>query len=457
MSEQHDMQRQSFMPDEKTFKRRLQARTRRGEIGKVIFYSSIIVAIVVLITLFVSIFNEAFGTIAVEEEITVAELSEMGLVPEGQTLNDLDSAALVNILEEEASGGLRKLIRDELSVVEATAFTSLSADEALGNAIVPEEVADLPIGASFPIEFQRQILIDNLSRDRLEQLVVSEVIGREVVNSWPLYDTIFAFDSIQAEAAEENPNAEIIRFYSWLNSDFITTPMSSEPGNAGIRTALLGSIYMMTLVVLFSVPVGVGAAIYLNEYAGHSLLNRVIETNVRNLAAVPSIIYGLLGLSIFVRGFFVPITSGRTIISAALTLSLLILPIIIAASQEALRAVPNTIREASYGLGATKWQTIWRQVLPTAIPGILTGVIIAISRAVGETAPLIVVGAASFAVADPTLTSRFTALPIQVYQWTALPQDQFRDIAAAAIVMLLILNIGLNAVAIILRERYSNR
>jgi phosphate transport system permease protein len=201
-------------------------------------------------------------------------------------------------------------------------------------------------------------------------------------------------------------------------------------------------------------PIGVGAAIYLEEYATKNRLNSLIQININNLAGVPSIIYGLLGLTIFVRALG-SITQGRSLLSAALTMALLILPLIIINAQEAIRAVPDSLRQASYGVGATKWQTIWHHVLPVALPGILTGNILAMSRAIGETAPLVIVGAAAFAVADPTGPfSTFTALPIQIYGWTARPQQEFKIIAAAAIIVLLIVLLSLNSVAIILRNRF---
>lgn len=410
--------------------------------------------------------------------------------------------------------------------------------------------------------------------------------------------------SVERDFADSENPIEIVRYHSWIDGRFLQDPMSSVPAQAGIRTAFIGSIIMMVIVILVSLPIGVGAAIYLEEYAKDNILaripfinvNKVIETNVRNLAGVPSIIYGMLGLAIFVRvlapftsgvAFGVNVTppptsrienllqepdileiqleldtnyqitnftgaewltdsdaqalvnlyrrlgtpsinntgnislerteaaiadlfgvqildavptnadplgyervaagfielntlpmsveqfealgqqlrritgftvSGRTILSAALTLALLILPVIIINSQEALRAVPNALREASYGLGATKWQTIWQTVLPASIPGIMTGTILAVSRAVGETAPLIVVGASTFLLTDPTGPfSQFTVLPIQIFQWTARPQEQFQFIAAAAIIILLSLVLVLNAVAIIIRNRFSTR
>ena len=229
----------------------------------------------------------------------------------------------------------------------------------------------------------------------------------------------------------------------------------------------MGSLFLIAVAILFSLPVGLGAAIYFEEFAVDNWLNRLLKTNINNLAGVPSIIYGILGLAIFVR-LWEPVTSGailsgvdavslngRTILSGGLTLGLLVLPIVIINSQEALRGVPYTIREASYGVGATKWQTVWSHVLPNAIPGIMTGAILAISRAFGETAPLVVIGASTYIVYDPaSIFSKFTALPIQIYQWTSRPQDEFRNLAAASILVLLVLLLGMNTLAIYLRNRY---
>jgi phosphate transport system permease protein len=227
-------------------------------------------------------------------------------------------------------------------------------------------------------------------------------------------------------------------------------------------------VILITLVV--ALPIGVGAAIYLEEYAERNRINRLIETNINNLAGVPSIIYGMLGLAVFVR-MLEPLTSGklfgvvdgstangRTVLSAGLTLALLVLPLIIINAREALRAVPVSLRHAGFGLGATKWQVIWHHVLPVALPGILTGIILALSRAIGETAPLVVVGASTFIALDPNGPfAKFTTLPAQIYQWTGRPQQEFHHLAAAAIVVLLVLLLSLNAVAIWLRNRYSVR
>jgi phosphate transport system permease protein len=302
------------------------------------------------------------------------------------------------------------------------------------------------------------------------QLINADVIKPTVRQSWNLWESIFNRDEVFLEASQSYPAADV-RFRRWLTADFITSPQSSYPEIAGVRTAILGTLWVVGIAVLFSFPLGVGAAIYLEEYAAKdSRINRLIQTNINNLAGVPSIIYGLLGLAVFVRALE-PITSGalfgisdvsvangRTILSAGLTLGLLGLPVIIISAQEAIRAVPGSLRQASYGLGATRWQTVRSHVLPNAIGGILTGVILSMSRIIGETAPLVVIGASTFITTDPTGPfSKFTSLPSQIYQWTARPQDTFRDIAAAAIIALLVLLFLLNATAIYLRNRYSKR
>jgi phosphate transport system permease protein len=304
------------------------------------------------------------------------------------------------------------------------------------------------------------------SQENVLALVIDRVVEPEVVQSWPLNESLFQRAEIEAAVAAETPEARL-EWKSWLSLGFLSRTMSSDPARAGVRTALLGSLWMMAITLAVAFPVGVASAVYLEEYAGRGRINRVIQTNIDNLAGVPSIIYGMLGLAIFVRAlgpltsgevFGVTDTNGRTILSAGLTMALLILPVIIINAQEAIRAVPGSLREAAFGLGATKWQTVWGHVLPYALPGILTGTILALSRAIGETAPLIVVGASTFIVADPTGPfSKFTALPIQIYNWTSRPQDQFRDIAAAAILVLLATLLSINAAAILLRNRFSRR
>jgi phosphate transport system permease protein len=239
-----------------------------------------------------------------------------------------------------------------------------------------------------------------------------------------------------------------------LSWSFLTNFASRFPERAGVKAALAGSAWILGLTAVISFPISVAAAIYLEEYAPRGWVTRIIQTNIANLAGVPSIVYGILGLALFVRtlGF------GRSVISGALTLSLLIMPVIIMAAQEAIRAVPRTIREAAYGLGATRWQVVSHQVLPMALPGVLTGTILALSRAIGETAPLIMVGAVGFLAFTPkTLTDQFTVLPLQIYNWVSRPQDEFRQLAATGIIVLLALLLTMNAIAIILRNRAQVR
>src|SRR5215208_6569815 len=242
-----------------------------------------------------------------------------------------------------------------------------------------------------------------------------------------------------------------------LSWDFLTSFPSVSPENSGIYPALLGSLWLLGLTALFSVPLGVGAAVYLEEYASDTWLTRLIEVNISNLAGVPSIIYGLLGLGIFVN-LLGPVTGGQSLISGALTLSLLILPIIIIATREALRSISDSVREGGMALGATKWEVIWGHLLPMALPGTLTGAILALSRAVGETAPLIVVGAATYITFAPDgPLSRYSALPIQIYYWISQPQPGFQAAAAAGIVVLMAVLVLSNSVAIFLRNRYQTR
>jgi phosphate transport system permease protein len=240
-----------------------------------------------------------------------------------------------------------------------------------------------------------------------------------------------------------------------LSWSLLTDPPSSQPEIAGAGPAVLATIYMMFLLIAIAVPIGIGTALYLEEYAnGERWYNRLLEINIQNLAAVPSIIWGILGLAFLVRG---PIGIGRVLLAGALILTLLVLPTIIIAAREAIRAVPSSIREGGLALGATKWQVIWRQVLPGAAPGIATGSILALSRAIGETAPLIMIGAVTYIAFNPTLLGPFTALPIQIYQWVRLPQPEFKLLAAAAIIVLLVILLTMNAFAIWLRNRYQKR
>lgn len=235
-----------------------------------------------------------------------------------------------------------------------------------------------------------------------------------------------------------------------ISLHFLSSFASRFPERAGIRAPLAGTLWLLGLTAVLAVPVSVGAAIYLEEYATRTWFTRMVRANITNLAGVPSIVYGILGLALFVRAMDL----GRSVISGALTLSFLILPIIIVATQEALRRVPKGVREAAYGLGATRWEVIRFQVLPQAIPGILSGVILALARAAGETAPLIMVGAVTFIAFTPeAATDPYTALPVQIFHWVTRSQDGFRGLAAAGIIVLLTLILSLNGLAVILRNR----
>jgi len=394
----------------------LQKRHRDSKIWRTFFYASTAAAIIILAILILSIVNQAFGLVVLKNTVEPDKISS---VP----LEQLSSQDLIKILKKNLTSNRYKTID-----------------------------RDMPFTAR--------------SQADLVDLVIAEVVKPTVVDSYHLDVSILHRNEIMARAAEKYPNGHV-EFHSWLNPEFITRSMSSTPELAGVRTAIFGSLWIILITVLVAFPTGVGAAIYLEEYAASNRINKIIQTNIDNLAGVPSIIYGILGLAIFVRGlgYFTGggflgsgETGGRTILSAGLTMALLILPILIINAQEAIRAVPRSLREASYGLGATKWQTIWHHVLPSALPGILTGTILAISRAIGETAPLILVGASSFINRDPSsVFSRFTALPIQIYNWTTRPQDEFRNIAAAAILVLLVLLLSLNAFAILMRNRFTRR
>jgi phosphate transport system permease protein len=239
-----------------------------------------------------------------------------------------------------------------------------------------------------------------------------------------------------------------------INWKFLTSLPSRIPARAGIYTAMMGSVWILVFTALIAFPVGVGAGIYLEEYAKKSWLSKLLEINISNLAGVPSIIYGLLGLEIFAR----VMKMGSSVLAGSLTLALLILPIIIVATRESIKAVPQSIRDASYAMGASKWQTIYHQVLPASFGGILTGVILALSRAVGEAAPLIVVGALAYVPFAPkTPMDEFSVLPIQIFNWISRPQHGFIINAAAAIIILLVITFGMNGIAIYLRSRWQKR
>jgi phosphate transport system permease protein len=241
---------------------------------------------------------------------------------------------------------------------------------------------------------------------------------------------------------------------SWLNLNFLSSFPSRFPERAGIKSALAGTLWLISLVAFISIPVGVATAIYIEEFTSQGRLSRFIDLNISNLAGVPSIVYGIIGLTIFVRG----LELGRSLISGALTMSLLILPVIIIASREAIKTVPMSIRSAAFALGATRWQAVWSHVLPASFPGILTGVILALSRAIGETAPLIMIGALTYVAFVPEgPMDSFTALPIQIFNWISRPQEEFHQLAAAGIIVLLVVLLAMNSIAIFIRHKMEKK
>ena len=240
----------------------------------------------------------------------------------------------------------------------------------------------------------------------------------------------------------------------WLDLQFLSDFPSRFPAKAGIHSALIGTLWLISLTALFSVPIGIGAGLYLEEFTKKSRISQFVDLNISNLAGVPSIVYGMLGLVIFVRWF----EFNQSVLAGSLTMSLLILPVIIISTREALRAVPNTIRQAAFALGATRWQTIYAHVLPAAFPGILTGIILALSRAIGETAPLIMIGALTYVAFVPDgPMDDFTALPIQIFNWASRPQQQFHELAAAGILVLLFVLLLMNSIAVFIRHRLEKK
>ncbi|MBT5469681.1 MAG: phosphate ABC transporter permease PstA [Nitrospina sp.] len=240
----------------------------------------------------------------------------------------------------------------------------------------------------------------------------------------------------------------------WLDLQFLSDFPSRFPAKAGIHSALFGTLWLIGLTALFSVPIGIGSGIYLEEFARKNRMSRFIDLNISNLAGVPSIVYGMLGLVIFVRWFGL----NQSVLAGSMTMNLLILPVIIISTREALRGVPNTIRQAAFALGATRWQTVYSHVLPAALPGILTGIILALSRAIGETAPLIMIGALTYVAFVPEgPMDDFTALPIQIFNWASRPQQEFHELAAAGILVLLFVLLLMNSIAVIIRHRLEKR
>ncbi len=403
-------------PEGETFRRSLSTRYRNASIWQIIFFSALVIAVLSLSALLYNVIDGAFGYVAFEYKKDPAQFTS-------KPLDDLTKQGLLVILKEHLSSG---------------AYNKLNNEQAM----------------------------ETRSRADLYTLFLERIVQIDTKQTWSMTESILQASSIKSEVSEKYPDAKL-EFRSWLTPQFLVTPMSSKAEFAGVRTAILGSLWMVGIALLFALPIGIGAAIYLQEYADKNFINRVIQTNINNLAGVPSIVYGMLGLAIFVRTFEpftsgsmfgITDTNGRTILSAGLTMGVLVLPLIIINAQEAIKAVPDSLRQAAYGIGATKWQTVWHHVLPNSIPGILTGSILALSRALGETAPLIVVGASTFITIDPEGPfSKFTVLPIQIYNWTTRAQSEFHAIAAGAIIVLLVLLLALNATAIFLRNRFQRK
>ncbi len=458
-----------ILPTGEALKRNIAARRIRGTIMRTLYKTSVAVALIALLVLISTIVNKTIGLTAVQYAVEPEDLTIDG-EPVNRPLDDLSAEDLGAVLADNARvARLRVFILQDVVKADQGQWATLSpqpVSQVLNRHNYPADLAETPLN-KLDERQAAAILIDNLDREHLKKLVFDEIVQPEVVDSWTLLESLTTRDDIERTTADKYPKADL-KWRSWVNWEFLSSALDPrKPDATGIRPALYGSLLIIAITILIAFPVGVGAAIYLEEYAGDNRLNQIIQTNISNLAGVPSIIYGMLGLAIFVRSlehitsghaFGADTANGRTVLSAGFTLALLILPLIIINAQEAIRAVPNSLRQASYGLGATQWQTIWHHVLPTTMPGILTGTILAISRAIGETAPLILVGGATYLTQDPNGPfSIFTALPLVIYRWTTLPQDEFRNAAAAAIVVLLVLLLTLNSVAIILRNRYSRR
>ncbi|MCU0480677.1 MAG: phosphate ABC transporter permease PstA [Anaerolineae bacterium] len=397
-----------------------------------------------------------------------SDLWSLILEPNTRIIDDLSEAELGRLIETNASREILTLVYENLSPLsDVREMNGIPLSISIEGSIIPAGWEERPINDLTPAE-RVQLLIENLSQEQLLALVYDRVVREVILQSWNLNESVLNRGSLETRVEDSLPFGTELRWRSWLSADFITGGLTKTPATAGIYPALMGTLWLMFLTILIAFPLGVGAAIYLEEYASDNFINRIIEVNIRNLAGVPSIIYGMLGLALFVRALS-PITSGaifgtpsnvagRTILSGALTLSLLILPVIISASQEAIRAVPSSLREGSFGLGATKWQTVSRTILPTAMPGILTGAIIGLARAIGETAPIVVIGTATFTTSVPSGPfSSIVAMPTQIFSWIRESEPQFRNLASGGIILFLAVLLTMNATAIILRQRASRR
>jgi phosphate transport system permease protein len=455
---------QSYFPDHDDYLVLLSRRSRRAFASQMLFLTMLTVAVLGLSILLFTIIDDSFGDVAVVNRVQPeAVVGSIGLDPTAISLADLDKDQLVEALRAGINRNVgRRLEREQRFYEDRLVFEPQDSwNEVCASGEAPPGCTSTPRSAGdVALLIQEEIIQPDIIavNGLLGSLLNGADFRREVETSFaenPERFGDYRFDQVRFE------------WRAWFSWSFVMNPASATPEVAGIRTAVLGSIWLVAIAGLFAVPVGVGAAIYLEEFARPGKLNDLIQTNINNLAGVPSIIYGMLGLAVLVR-ILEPITSGslfgidspngRTVLSAGLTLGILTLPVVIISSQEAIRAVPSSLRQAGMALGATRWQTVRSQVLPVALPGILTGTILAVARAIGETAPLLLVGAASFITTSPSGPfSQFTALPIQIFQWTSLPQPEWQHLAAAASLALLLLLLTLNAAAVILRNRYSRR
>jgi phosphate transport system permease protein len=471
-----------YLPNDDIYRQRLAARNSNAKRWQLFFLGATCAGIVMLVILLLSVLNNVVGLVAVKQAVDPATLAN------GAAIDSLDAPQLAEVLKNNLSKGrLQALFVNNLvdSSFDRGKLATTPLTDLLPGKTIPETLQSKTFTELTPDDFV-QVFSATVSKDTLYNIVMTEVIKLEVVESWAFIPSLTGRAAIEQEITDNAAGVNLpeslsqkqkddmqakytgveLQWRSWLNAALFTHSLSGTASEAGIRGALVGSLWVLLLTMLIAAPLGIGAAIYLEEYAKDgtitqsrtaNIINQIIETNIRNLAGVPSIIYGLLGLAIFAR-VLGSLTGGRSILTAALTLALVILPVIIISAQEAIRAVPQAVREGSYGMGATKWQTVSRQVLPAALPGMLTGIILSLSRAIGETAPLIVVGAAVFLSQDPSgPLSAFTTLPIQIFNWAALPSDQFRNLASAGIIILLLLLVVLNAAAILIRQRYSRR
>ncbi len=432
--------------------RRLAARTRMGRIFAVVTFVPVVLAVALVVTLLLDTLFDTFSWQIVEPSSSVSaqtfawsaaplggyQVVRLDLEAQGETpadiaafFNDPEELRLFNarnrieLMWRTQDGPFRWVVtnsRDD-GVADIGLFGVNGYLSGVRDDLAEQDAADLEPAA--------QILLTRLQAANLA--------------SW----NPFANTGLLASTLTEGQN---LYLNPWLDFSFLTKNASRTPVVAGLSVALLGTLWVIGLVILFTLPTGVGAAIYLEEYASANRFSRLLEVNIRNLAGVPSIVYGILGLYLFVRLANI----GPTILSAALTLSLLVLPVVIIAAREAIRAVPSTLRQASYGLGATKWQTVVSVVLPNSVGGIVTGVILAIARAIGETAPLLLVGAVGFIVFPPDGPfSRYTVIPSQIYNWIAENDPEFAHVASAGIIVLLVILFVLYGLAFYLRRRFE--